>query len=153
MADTEGTATAGWLEKFSSYAKTRKGTILLAEILLSFIVLICYAASQYGGYTAVAIVEMIMATIFFVVYMMELDKSFRVVHWPWTDFFRAATGAALFLITSLICVISGSGDGARIAGGVFGLLAGILYAYDAYTIYLEMKSSRQHTAAPTDAKV
>ena len=34
------------------------------------------------------------------------------------DLFRAGIGAVLYIITSLICVIGGSGDGARIAGGV-----------------------------------
>lgn len=34
------------------------------------------------------------------------------------DFLRAVIGAALYLITSIICVIGGGGDGARIAGGV-----------------------------------
>ncbi|CAB1329942.1 unnamed protein product, partial [Coregonus sp. 'balchen'] len=123
MADTEASVAAGCLEKLKGYVKTRKGTILAAEILISFIILICYAASLYGGYSAVAICEM--------------------------DFIRATIGAALYLITSLICVIGGAGDGARIAGGVFGLLAGILFAYDAYTIFLVLKSTRQHTAAST----
>jgi hypothetical protein len=34
------------------------------------------------------------------------------------DLFRAAIGAALYAITSLICVIRGTGDDALIAGGV-----------------------------------
>lgn len=34
------------------------------------------------------------------------------------DLFRAGIGAVLYIITSLICVIGGAGDGARIAGGV-----------------------------------
>lgn len=34
------------------------------------------------------------------------------------DLIRAAIGAALYIITSLICVIRGAGDGALIAGGV-----------------------------------
>lgn len=34
------------------------------------------------------------------------------------DLFRAGIGALLYIITSLICVIGGAGDGARIAGGV-----------------------------------
>lgn len=34
------------------------------------------------------------------------------------DLFRAGIGALMYIITSLICVIGGSGDGARIAGGV-----------------------------------
>lgn len=32
---------------------------------------------------------------------------------------------------------------------MFGLIAGLLFAYDAYTIFLQLKSSRQHTAAAT----
>ncbi|XP_017265129.1 proteolipid protein 2-like [Kryptolebias marmoratus] len=154
MADTTGSSpAASCMDRLTSYVKTRKGFILTAEIVLCFIILICYATSTSGGYTAVAICEMVFTIIFFVVFMMELDKQFLVVNWIWSDFFRAVIGAALFIITSLICVIGGAGDGARIAGGVFGLIAGILFAYDAYTIYLELRSNRQHTAAPTDDRV
>ncbi|XP_030640886.1 proteolipid protein 2-like [Chanos chanos] len=153
MADTETTPAANCMARLKSYVRTRKGTILAAEILISLIILICYAASLYGGYSAVAICEMVFAIIFFVVFMNELDKQFQVVNWIWSDLIRAGIGAVLYLITSLICVIGGAGDGARIAGGVFGLLAGILFAYDTYTIYLDIKSSRQHTAAPTDDRV
>lgn len=150
MADTGGSPAANFLERLKAYVRTRKGTILAAEIVISFIILICYAASLYTGYSTVAICEMVFAIIFMVIFMMELDKQFLVISWLWSDFFRAAIGAALYLITSIICVIGGGGDGARIAGGVFGLLAGVLFGYDTYTIYLQVKSNRQHSAAPTD---
>lgn len=152
MADTTATSPS-FLEKLKSYVKTQKGTILAAEILLSFIIIICYAASVYSGYSALAICEMVIAIIFFVIFMMELDKQFTMVNWLWSDFFRAIIGAILYIITSLICVIGGAGDGARIAGGVFGLIAGLLFAYDTYTIYLQIKSTRQHTATATDDRV
>lgn len=154
MADTTATSPgASFLEKLKSYVKTQKGTILAAEILLSFIIIICYAASVYSGYSALAICEMVIGIIFFVIFMMELDKQFTMVNWLWSDFFRAIIGAILYIITSLICVIGGAGDGARIAGGVFGLIAGLLFAYDTYTIYLQIKSTRQHTATATDDRV
>lgn len=153
MADSGGSAASSVLEKVKAYVKTRKGTILTAEILISFIILICYAASYYGGYSAVAICEMVFAIIFMVVFMMELDKSFQVVNWPWSDLIRAAIGAALYLITSFICIIGGGGDGARIAGGVFGLLAAILFGYDAYSIWMQIKGGRTHTPAATDEGV
>ncbi|KAK6303428.1 hypothetical protein J4Q44_G00258820 [Coregonus suidteri] len=86
---------------------------------------------------------MVSAILFFVVFMMEMDKSIKVVNWVWSDLFRATTGAAVYLITSLICLIHRTGDGARIAGVLFGLLAGILFAYDVYTIFLVIKSNRQ----------
>ncbi|XP_062315439.1 proteolipid protein 2b [Osmerus eperlanus] len=150
MADTTETGNdANCLEKFKSYVKTRKGTILASEILISFIIIILYASSTYGSYSAVAITEMVIAIIFFGVFMMEMDKQFLMINWLWSDLFRAAIGTVLYIITSLVCVIGGTGDGARIAGGVFGILASILFAYDTYTIYLEVKSTGQHTAAST----
>lgn len=150
MADTGGSPASNFVTKLKSYVKTRKGTILTAEILISFIILICYAASLYSGYSSVAICEMVFSIIFLVVFTMELDKQFQLISWPWSDLLRAAIGAGLYIITSLICVIGGSGDGARIAGGVFGLLAGVLFGYDSYTIYMDIKAGRAHTAAPTD---
>ncbi|GLD50208.1 proteolipid protein 2, partial [Lates japonicus] len=118
MADTTASSSgANCMEKLKSYVRTQKGFILAAEILISLIVLICYAASRYGGYSAVAICEMIFAIVFFGIFMMELDKQIQVVNWVWSDLFRAGIGAVLYIITSLICVIGGAGDGARIAGG------------------------------------
>lgn len=154
MADTTASsAGANCVEKLKNYVKTPKGFILAAEILISLIILICYAASMYGGYSAVAICEMVFAIIFFCIFMMELDKQIQVINWVWTDLFRAGIGAALYIITSLICVIRGAGDGALIAGGVFGLIAGLLFAYDTYTIFLQIRSTRQHTPASTDDRV
>ncbi|KAF4070509.1 hypothetical protein AMELA_G00286250 [Ameiurus melas] len=149
MADTE--ASPSCADKLKAYVRTRKGTILAVEILLCLIIIICYAASSYGGYSAVAICEMVFAIVFFGIFMMGMDKQFLLVNWLWSDLFRAGIGALLFIITSLICVIGGAGDGARIAGGVFGLIAGILFGYDTYTIFEEVKSTRGQSAVSTDA--
>ncbi|XP_029011696.1 proteolipid protein 2b [Betta splendens] len=154
MADTTTTSPdENYLMKVKGYVRTQKGLILAAEIFISLIILICYAASYFGGYFVLALSEMIISTAFFVIFMMELDKQVLVVNWIWTDLFRAGLAACLYLITSLIAVIGGSGDGARITGGVFGLIAGLLFAYDTYTIYLQAKTTRQQTAAPGDARV
>ncbi|XP_012675549.2 proteolipid protein 2b [Clupea harengus] len=153
MADSGGTPASNFLEKLKAYVRTPKGAILSGEILISFIIIICYAASLYSGYSSVAICEMVFAIVFMVVFMLELDKQFQVISWPWSDLIRAAIGCLLYLITSIICVIGGGGDGARIAGGVFGLLASILFGYDSYTIYMQIKGGRQHSAAPTDEGV
>ncbi|XP_023693173.1 proteolipid protein 2-like [Paramormyrops kingsleyae] len=141
MADTKDPGlTANCLEKCKNYVTTRKGTILAAEILISLIILVCYAASHSGGYSAVAICEMVFAIFIFAIFVTSMDKQLQVVNWPWLDFFRAAIGAALYLITSVICVAGGAGDGARIAGGVFGFLAGVLFGYDAYSTYMAIKA-------------
>ncbi|XP_076847675.1 proteolipid protein 2b [Brachyhypopomus gauderio] len=153
MADTEPSAAANCVERLKTYVRTRKGTILAVEIILSFIMLFCYAASHYGGYSAVPICGLIFAIIFFVVFMMELDKQLLVINWLWTDCGRAGIGALLYIITALFCVAGGSGDGARIAGGVFGLIAGLLFAYDAYLSFMDIKNTGGRSAASTDDRV
>ncbi|CAK6963852.1 proteolipid protein 2b [Scomber scombrus] len=153
MADTTASNGATCVDRLKSYVRTQKGFILAGEMFISFIIIICYAASFYGGYSALAICEMIFAMVFFGIFMMDMDKQFTMVNWMWSDLFRAGIGAILYIITSLICVIGGSGDGARIAGGVFGLIAGLLFAYDTYTIFLQVKTTRQHTAASTEDRV
>ncbi|XP_023194624.1 proteolipid protein 2-like [Xiphophorus maculatus] len=144
-ADITESSSASVVQKLQSYVRTPKGTILAAEIVLSLIILICYASSRNGGYTAAAVCEMCFAIVFFCVFMMDLEKQFTAISWVWSDLIRAFTGTLVYLITSLVCVISGAGDGALIAGGVFGLLAGLLFAYDTYTIYLQIKSARSQT--------
>ena len=52
--------------------------------LLSLVIIICYAASYYGGYSAVAICELVFAAFFFVIFLMELDKQIQVVNWVWS---------------------------------------------------------------------
>lgn len=154
MGDTDTASTgADCLQKLKGYVNTPKGMILAAEIVVSLIVIICFASSHYGGYTAVPICKMIFAILFFVIFMMEIDKQILVINWVWTDLIRAFLGTVLYFIVSLVSVIGGSGDGARIAGGVFGLIAGLLFAYDAYTIFLHIKSTRQHTTASTEERV
>ncbi|XP_040007528.1 proteolipid protein 2b [Xiphias gladius] len=154
MADTTAPSSgANCMEKMKSYVRTQKGSLLAGEIALSLIVLICYTVSQYRGSSALAICEMVLTIAFFGIFMMELDKQIQVVNWVWSDLFRAGIGSILYIIISLINVIGGGGDGAYIAGGVFGLIAGLLFAYDTYTIFLQIKSSRQHTAASTDDRV
>uniref|UniRef100_A0A8B9KER8 Proteolipid protein 2 n=1 Tax=Astyanax mexicanus TaxID=7994 RepID=A0A8B9KER8_ASTMX len=130
-------------DRLYKYTSTFSGTLL-------FIIIICFAASAYGGYSALAICEMIFAIIFFVIFMMDFDKQIQFINWTWTDLFRAGIGAVLYIATSLFCVIGGSGDGARIAGGVFGLIAGILFGYDAYTVFQDIKNTRGRAAASTD---
>uniref|UniRef100_A0A8C2BYP8 Proteolipid protein 2-like n=1 Tax=Cyprinus carpio TaxID=7962 RepID=A0A8C2BYP8_CYPCA len=114
MADTEGSSSGGCLEKLKSYVRTRKGRILAAEIILSLIILICYAVSKYGGYTVIAICEMVFASIFFVVFMMGMDKQFLVVNWLWSvsmNSLRLASWSSVALRTLLtvsLFVSSGS---------------------------------------------
>ncbi|XP_031243388.1 proteolipid protein 2 isoform X1 [Mastomys coucha] len=63
------------------------------------------------------------------------------------DFFRSLIATILYLITSIVVLVEGRGS-SRIVAGILGLLATLLFGYDAY-ITFPLKQQR-HTAAPTD---
>ncbi|KAJ7317499.1 hypothetical protein JRQ81_003661 [Phrynocephalus forsythii] len=136
----------GCMGQFTSFARTQKGLILAAEIIACIIILICYGASVSPGYTSLAICMLIYCIVMFIIYACELNNQLSFIHWGWTDFIRALIGAVAFLITSLIVLI-GHRDGPGIAAGVIGILTGILFGYDAYTILPNLRKT--HTAAPT----
>ncbi|XP_008320773.1 proteolipid protein 2-like [Cynoglossus semilaevis] len=149
MADTAVPSTfVDYLEKLKCYMKTTKGFILTAEIIISLIIVVCYGVSLHAGYTALAAFEMFSSIAFFIIFWLELDKKFQKIDWVWVDLFRTGIAVLVFIITSLICVINGTG--ARIIGGVFGLIAGLVYAYDAFTILQHIKSSKDRTEPSID---
>ncbi|XP_051632688.1 proteolipid protein 2-like [Manacus candei] len=126
-----------------AFSRTRKGLVLIAEIILCLLTLICFGASR-SGYAGLAAVEMVFAALVLLAWGCRLPPR---LPWGWTDFTRCVIGAVLFLITSLIVIVDHRG-GAAIAGGVFGLLAGILLGYDAY---ITLPTRQGHSAAPTES--
>ncbi|XP_075690302.1 proteolipid protein 2 [Rhinoderma darwinii] len=148
MSDSGPEQSASCMSLVKAYIRSRKGVILAVEIAICIIILICYAASNTPGYLGIAITELILAVIFFVIFAARYDQQVPFIHWGWTDFIRAAVGGGLFIILSIVCLIRG-GDGPGIAGSVFGLLAGILFAYDAFITFPTLRKT--HTQAATES--
>ncbi|XP_068104473.1 proteolipid protein 2 isoform X3 [Hyperolius riggenbachi] len=148
MSDSATEQNASCMSRTKAYVRTRKGIILAAEIGACLVVLICYAASRTPGYLGVAITELIFSTIFFFLFALSIHQQIAFIHWGWTDFIRAAVGGGLFIILSIVCLIRG-GDGAGIAGSVFGLLTGILFGYDAFITFPTLKKT--HAPAATES--
>ncbi|KAM9325520.1 proteolipid protein 2 [Gastrophryne carolinensis] len=148
MSESAPEQNASCMSLLMAYVRTRKGMVLAAEIAFCLVILICYAASNTPGYLGIAITELILSTIFLILFATRYDQQIAVIHWGWTDFIRAAVGGGLLIILSLVCLIRG-GDGPGIAGSVFGLLAGILFAYDAYITFPKLKKT--HAPAATES--
>ncbi|XP_021514169.1 proteolipid protein 2 [Meriones unguiculatus] len=146
MADSERLSAPGCWLACTSFSRTRKGLLLFAEIILCLVILICFSAST-SAYSSLSVIEMIFAAVLFVFYMCDLHSKISFINWPWTDFFRSLIAAILYLITSIVVLVEGRG-GSRIAAGVLGLAATVLFGYDAYFTF-PLKQQR-HTAAPTD---
>ncbi|XP_006876743.1 PREDICTED: proteolipid protein 2 [Chrysochloris asiatica] len=148
MADSERLSAPGCWIACTNFSRTRKGILLFAEIILCLVILICFSTSSGAqAYSSLSVVEMILAAIFFVIYMCDLHTKIQFINWPWSDFFRALIAAILFLITSIVALVE-KGNSSKITAGVLGLIGMCLFGYDAY-ITFPFRQQR-HTAAPTD---
>ncbi|XP_068026616.1 LOW QUALITY PROTEIN: proteolipid protein 2 [Melanerpes formicivorus] len=124
------------------FSRTHKGLVLIGEIALCVLALVCYGASRTPGYASLAVCELVFAALMLAVWGVRAPPRLPIIHWG--DFIRCLVGSLLFLITSLIVII-GHRDGAgTAAGGCFGLLAGLLLAYDGY---LTLPRRGGHSAA------
>ncbi|KAM8752877.1 proteolipid protein 2 [Rhynchonycteris naso] len=145
MADSERSSARGCLAAFTNFARTRKGILLLAEIILCLVILICFIAST-SAYFSLSVVEMILAAFYFVIYMLDLNTRINI-NWPWSDFLRTLIAAILYLIISIIVLVE-KRNHSKIVAGVMGLIAACLFGYDAYFTF-PLRQQR-HTATPTD---
>ncbi|XP_032715726.1 proteolipid protein 2-like [Lontra canadensis] len=133
MVESERLSAHGCWTAFTNFLCTRKGTLLFAETILCLVILIWFSIST-PGYSTLSVVEMILAEIFFVVYMCDLPTKIQSINWPWTDFFRSLIAVTLYLITSIVVLVN-RGNHSIIIAGALGLAAACLFGYDAYITY------------------
>ncbi|KAM7101142.1 LOW QUALITY PROTEIN: CKLF-like MARVEL transmembrane domain-containing protein 3 [Ciconia maguari] len=116
---------------------SRKGQLLLAESVLSFIIFICYIASLAASFMMAPLLEFLLALFLFFAYASKLNEKFKGLYWPLTDFLRCVTAAVIYFAIS-IAAVSKYNDGASKAAGVFGFIATIVYAIDFYITFNDL---------------
>ncbi|TKC38347.1 hypothetical protein EI555_008364 [Monodon monoceros] len=121
MADSQHTSAPHCWTTCTNFLCTQKGSLLFAEIILCLVILTLFSAST-AGYSYLSVIELIFASIFFVVYMCDLHTKVQFIHWPWM--------AILYLITSIVVLVE-RGNRSRIIAGALGLIAKGLFGYDA----------------------
>ncbi|KFQ56587.1 Chemokine-like factor, partial [Pelecanus crispus] len=103
--------------------------------LLALVAFLCFAASRArGAYTALALMEVAITALFFLLYLLKLDKKMSWLFWPLADIFNSVIAALFLLIVCLFAVISKTNNG-TLAGGVFGLVLFVLCVVDAVLIF------------------
>uniref|UniRef100_A0A8D2DI07 Proteolipid protein 2 n=1 Tax=Sciurus vulgaris TaxID=55149 RepID=A0A8D2DI07_SCIVU len=116
MADSERLSAPGCWAACTSYSRTRKGILLFAEIILCLVILICFSAST-SWFSSLSVIEMILAAVYFVIYMCGLHTKASFINWPWSDFFRTLIASILYLITSIFVLVEGRSN-SKITAGV-----------------------------------
>ncbi|XP_014797689.1 PREDICTED: chemokine-like factor [Calidris pugnax] len=115
----------------SGFPRSLRGAIKLARALVAGVAFICFIASSApGAYTSLAIMEVAITGLFFLLYLLKLDQKLSCLFWPLADVFNSVIAAVFLLIVCLCAVILGTNTG-TLAGGVFGLMLLVLCVVDA----------------------
>ncbi|XP_043937764.1 CKLF-like MARVEL transmembrane domain-containing protein 3 isoform X2 [Protopterus annectens] len=61
---------------------SRKGQLLTAEVVLSFISFICFTASDAVSFMTVPLIEFLLAFFLFFAYSTKINEKFKGVLWP-----------------------------------------------------------------------
>ncbi|XP_059211522.1 CKLF-like MARVEL transmembrane domain-containing protein 3 [Centropristis striata] len=125
------------------FASSRKGMLLIAEVALSFVSFVCFAASTAAAFVTVPLLEFLVALFLMFAYSMKFNERFKGFLWPLMDFMRCVTASIIFFIISIIAVSKYS-DGASKAAGIFGFIATIVFALDFYLIFNELATFLKH---------
>ncbi|XP_078100968.1 CKLF-like MARVEL transmembrane domain-containing protein 3 isoform X1 [Sander vitreus] len=119
------------------FASSRKGMLLIAEVALSFISFVCFAASTAAAFVTVPLLEFLAALFLLFAYSTKFNERFKGFLWPLMDFMRCVTASIIFFIISIIAV-SKYVDSSSKAAGIFGFIATIVFALDFYLIFNEL---------------
>ncbi|KAJ8400448.1 hypothetical protein AAFF_G00395720 [Aldrovandia affinis] len=119
------------------FATSRKGTLLIGEVVLSLIIFICFVASPWSSLVSGPLLEFLFAFFMLFAYSTKLNERFKDFHWPLMDFLRCVSASIIYFIISIISV-SRSSHSASVAGGVFGFMATVVFAFDFYFIFNEL---------------
>ncbi|NXQ93748.1 CKLF factor, partial [Sagittarius serpentarius] len=118
-----------------SFPRSPRGAVKIARVLVAFVTFLCFVASRSGGaFTALALMETVITALFFLLYLLKLDKKMRWLFWPLADIFNSVIAALFLLIVCLFAIIIKTNNG-TLAGGVFGLVLLVLCVVDAVLLF------------------
>ncbi|XP_030575300.1 CKLF-like MARVEL transmembrane domain-containing protein 3 [Archocentrus centrarchus] len=121
------------------FATSRKGMLLIAEVVLSFISFLCFAGSGAAAFVTVPLLAFLASLFLLFGYSTKFNERFKGFCWPLMDFIRCVTASIIFFIISIMAV-SKYADGSSKAAGIFGFIATIVFALDFYFIFNELAS-------------
>ncbi|XP_026175425.1 CKLF-like MARVEL transmembrane domain-containing protein 3 [Mastacembelus armatus] len=131
------------------FASSRKGMLLIAEVALSLVSFVCFAASTAAAFVTVPLLEFLAALFLLFAYSTKFNERFKGFLWPLMDFMRCVTASIIFFVISIISV-SKYTDGSSKAAGVFGFVATIVFALDFYVIFNELAGFLKQGGESTD---
>ncbi|XP_055504797.1 CKLF-like MARVEL transmembrane domain-containing protein 3 [Leucoraja erinacea] len=117
------------------FVKSKRSVLKILEMVVAFVVFVCFAASSFSGaFLAVPLMEIFITLAFYLLYLLKLDSKITQLFWPLMDSVNSAF-AALFLLVICIAAVVLRTTAGIITGSVFGFLGVVVYAVDTYVIF------------------
>uniref|UniRef100_A0A8C5MHF3 CKLF like MARVEL transmembrane domain containing 3 n=1 Tax=Leptobrachium leishanense TaxID=445787 RepID=A0A8C5MHF3_9ANUR len=133
------------------FLRSRKGQLVLAEWIISFLTFVCYVASTAVALMTVPLIEFLWALFTFFAYITKLNEQMKGLLWPLLDFIRCVSAAIIYFVISLVAV-SKYTCGASKAAAVLGFIATIVFAIDFYLIFNDLTKFLKKEDSPADAE-
>ncbi|XP_053255648.1 chemokine-like factor [Podarcis raffonei] len=108
-----------------------RGGLKIARMLVAFMAIICFAVNRsHEAFLALVIIEFVITLLFFLLYLLNLQKKLNFLFWPLADAFNSLVGA-LFLFIVGLCATVIKTVVETLVGGVFCLILCALCIIDA----------------------
>ncbi|KFQ45515.1 Chemokine-like factor, partial [Nestor notabilis] len=116
--------------------------------LVAWVMFFCFLGSHsHGTYTALAGMEVVITTLFFLLYLLKLDMKMKWLGWLFQDIFNSVIAALFLLVVCLFAVVIKTNNG-TLAGGVFGFILLTLCVVDAVVFWKISFGGRRERNAP-----
>lgn len=120
-----------------AFLRSLRGGLKIGRMVLAFMAFVSFAAVRgHEAFVTLGIMEFVITGLFFLLYLLGLQKKMHCFFWPLADAFNSLV-AALFLIIVGLCATLIKTNTGTLVGGVFCLLLFVLCIIDA-VILLKM---------------
>ncbi|KAM8947410.1 LOW QUALITY PROTEIN: CKLF-like MARVEL transmembrane domain-containing protein 3 [Pelodytes ibericus] len=135
------------------FLKSRKGQLVLAEWVISFLTFICYVASTAVALMTVPLIEFLWGLFTFFAYSTKLNEQMKGLLWPLLDFIRCVSAAIIYFVISMVAVLKYKFVASK-AAAVLGFIATIVFAIDFYMIFNELTKfiKKEDSTPDTEAR-
>ncbi|XP_038653822.1 CKLF-like MARVEL transmembrane domain-containing protein 7 isoform X1 [Scyliorhinus canicula] len=133
------TTSSGFIDQ--NYAKSFSGILKIVQSIVVFVAFLCIRCSNWTHYSTyryfevVTIWFLVMALVFYIIYLTRLHLKITCLHWPLTEFLHYVVATILLLIASIVGATKTGGHAGLAAGVFFGFASTILYGIGAWLSY------------------
>uniref|UniRef100_A0A6J0VCR2 Chemokine-like factor n=1 Tax=Pogona vitticeps TaxID=103695 RepID=A0A6J0VCR2_9SAUR len=114
-----------------AFPRTLRGALKIARMVFAFMAAITFGVGGiHEAYLTLAIIEFVISLLFFLLYLLSLQKTLKFLFWPLADAFNSLV-SALFLLIAGLCAAIKKIIIEHIVGGVFFLILCVLCIADA----------------------